>query len=316
MTDDFDFLGQLEQSFNTEPVSIVEFSESKQYCNRTLYPRQKLLLKLIFNEELNDQEETILDHWLKGGRNGNEVEICPAIREKRQWLTENGYKHFREIVLVGGRRCSKGFVTGLSMTKKVFDTVQLQDPNRYYGIDADKPIYFNVIAAAQDQAKEQQYGDFGGMVGSCAVLQRNIFKMQELEFSLMTETNLRQYEAWKRAGRRVQRDISTIRAKALPANARTIRGSATMVYCFDEFAHFLQGESDQSDSEVYAAAVPSLAQFGRDAMIFCNSSPYSKVGTFYERFETGMETGENDLDGGSNAVLSLRFPSWALYEGW
>lgn len=314
-----DLLGSLEQSFNTKPISIVEFAESPKYCGRTLYPRQRLLLKLIFLEDLTDEEEAILDGWLAGGRGGNEIQICPSIREKRAWLKENGYKHFREVVLVGGRRCSKGFVTGLSMTKKVFDTIQLQDPNRHYGIDADKPIYFSCIAASQEQAKGMQYTDFSGMVNSCGALQRNIYKAQELEFSLMTETDIRQIEAWKRAGRRVQKDTAKVRGNALPANSRTIRGSATMVYVFDEFAHFQQGESDQSDSEVYAAAVPSLAQFGRDAMIFCNSSPYSKVGKFYERFEIGMETGASDdaeTPGGANAILSLRFPSWALFEGW
>lgn len=317
---DLDILGSLEANFNSKPISIVEFAESKKFCNRTLYPRQKLLLKLIFLEELTDLEEAILDEWLKGGRNGEEVEICQGIREKREWLKANGYKHFREVALVGGRRCSKGFITGLSLAKKVYDTIQLQDPGRHYGIDADKEIFFSCVAASQDQAKEMQYADFSAMVHSCQALQRNVFKLQETEFSVMTETDMRKLAEWKRQGRRVQRDISTIRGKALPANSRTIRGSAAMAIVFDEFAHFMQGESDQSDSEVYAAAIPSLGQFGRDAILFCNSSPYSKVGKFYQRFEVGMESGtdggEEETPGGANAILSMRFPSWSLYEGW
>jgi hypothetical protein len=315
-----DLLNTLEQNFNTRRVTISEFAESSKYCGRKLYPRQKLLLKLIFLEELTDEEERILDYWLAGGRGGNEVEICSAIREKRAWLQENGYKHFREVVLVGGRRCSKGFITGLSMAKKMYDTLQLQDPGHHYGIDKDKEIVYSCIAASQQQAQEMQYADFSAMVNSCQAMQRYIHKVQELEFSVATESDLRKIESWKRQGRRVQRDISKLRGKALPANARTIRGSATMVYTFDEFAFFQQGESAQSDVEVYSAAVPSLAQFGRDAMIFCNSSPYSKVGKFYERFEVGMESGANNDDGetpgGANAILSLRFPSWALFDGW
>jgi hypothetical protein len=312
---DFDILGQLEQSFNTKPVSIIEFAESKKYCGAVLYPRQRLLLKLIFLEDLTDEEERILDFWLAGGDN-NEIEICQGIREKRAWLKANGYKHFREIVLVGGRRCSKGFITGLSMAKKLFDTVNLKDPHKHYKIHAEKPILFSCIAASQQQAQEMQYSDFSGMVNSCQALQPYIAKMQELNFGVYTETDLMQLSSFKAQGRRVQKDTSKIRGNALPANSRTIRGSATMVYTFDEFAHFMQGESDQSDKEVYAAAVPSLAQFGRDAMIFCNSSPYSKTGTFYERFEAGMETSSEGDNGGSNAILSMRFPSWALFDGW
>jgi hypothetical protein len=289
-----DILGQLEQTFNNKPVSIIEYAESLKYCNRTLYPRQKLLLKLFFLEDLTDAEEAILDGWIAGGPGGEEIEISPHVREKIQWLKDNGYKHFREIALVGGRRCSKGFLTGLSLSKKMFNLIQLQDPQKYYGIDADKTIFFSVVAAAQEQAKEMQYADLSAMVNSCAAMQRNIYKMQELEFSLMTETDIRKVEGWKRAGRKVQKDISTVRGNALPANARTIRGSTTMAIVFDEFAHFQQGENDQSDSEVYGAAIPALAQFGRDAMIFNNSSPYSKIGKFYERYRRRHVYVDND----------------------
>lgn len=309
-----DLLNQLEVNLGSKRVDIIEFAQSSRFCNRVLYPRQRLLLKLFFLQELTENEERILDHWIAGGRNGEEISISPFIRERIQWLRENGYEHFREITLVGGRRCSKGFITGLSVAKKIYDTVQLQDPAKYYGIDAGREIIFACIAAAQDQAKDQQYADVSAMVNSCGFLQPYINKMQELEFSVYTETDLRNLTKWRGQGRRVMKDTAKIRGKALPANARTIRGSATMVYVFDEFAHFMQGDSDQSDSEVYAAAVPSVAQFNRAAMIFNNSSPYSKVGTFYDRYEAGMAT--EDAGPADPTVLSVRFPSWALFEGW
>lgn len=311
---ELDLLGQLEANFNRRKVGIVEFAESKEFCGRVLYPRQRLLLKLFFLEDLTDEEERILDSWIAGGRTENEIQVSPNIRERIQWCKDNGYEHFREVVLVGGRRCSKGFVTGLSIAKKIHDTLQLQDPNAHYGIDADKEIYFSVIAAAQDQAKDQQYADVSGMVNSCMSMQRYINKMQELEFSLYTEADLRKLANWKRQGRKVMRDTATIRGKALPANSRTIRGSATMVFAFDEFAHFMQGDSDQSDNEVYAAAIPALAQFGTAGMIFCNSSPYSKVGKFYERYEVAMETENGNAM--SPMTLGIRLPSWALFDGW
>jgi hypothetical protein len=312
--DGLDFVGQLEHSFNRKPVGIVEFAESPQFCNKTLYPRQKLLLKLFFLEELTDAEEAVLDHWIAGGYLGEEIEISPGIRERIQYLKDNGYKHFREIVLVGGRRCSKGFITGVSLSKLVFDLVQLHNPQDYYGIDPGKQIVFPIVAAAQEQAKDMQFSDFTSTINTCAALQRNIYKSQELELSLMTETDIRTVEEWKRRGRRVQKDTSSIRGRAMAANARTLRGMAAMAVVFDEYAHFMQGENDQSDSEIYGAATPALAQFGRDAMIFCNSSPYSKVGKFYERYEEGMATDNGKAV--APTTLSLRFPSWALFEGW
>lgn len=311
-----DLLSQLEATFKPRHVPITEFAESHEFAGRKLYPRQKLLLKLFFLEDLTDEEEAILDYWEAGGAGGTEITISPFMRERIKYLKDNGYKHFREIVLVGGRRSSKGFVTGLSLAYKVFQLVQLQDPAQYYGIDSEKPILFSCVAAAQQQAKEMQYSDFAGMVNSVKYFNKNrhVGKMQELEFSVLTESDKRKLAAWKRQGRTVLKDTSTIRGNALPANARTIRGSATMALVFDEFAHFMQGESDQSDSEVYAAATPALAQFGRDGMIFCNSSPFAKTGKFFQRFEEAMATDNGKP--ASNPIFTLRLPSWALYEGW
>lgn len=307
-------LDTLSANIGNGPLSIVEFAQSKKYCNQVLYPRQRLLLKLFFLEELTPEEDRILDYWIEGGYNGKEITISPFIRERTQELRDRGYNHFREVVLVGGRRCSKGFVTGLAMAKLMYDTLQLADPAGHYGIARDKEIYYSCIATSQDQAKKYQYADFSSAVNSCAAMQRHVQKVQELEFSVKTETDIRQMEAWKRQGRKVMRDTAKLRGAALPANSSSIRGSATMAAVFDEFAFFMQGDSQQSDNECYEALKPSLDQFGQAAMLFCNSSPYSKVGKFHERFEIGMET-----DNGKAAapdVLSLQFPSWALFEGW
>lgn len=314
MVDGLDLLGQLESSFDRKPVSIVEFAESPKFCGKTLYPRQRLLLKIFFLEELTDKEEEILDYWIAGGANGEEIDISPNIRERIQWCKDNGYKHFHEIVLVGGRRCSKGFLTAISMAKLVYDLIQMQDPQAVYGIDKGKEIMFSVVAASEQQAKEMQYADFQSTINTCNAVQRNLYKTQELEFSLMTEADIRQVAGMKRRGRRVQRDESSIRGKAMAANARTIRGSATMGLVFDEFAFFMQGDNDQSDEKIYDAALPAVDQFIRDGMIFCNSSPYSKVGKFYERYEHGMKSINDEAYDPS--MVALRFPSWALFEGW
>src|SRR4051812_10907922 len=152
-----DFFDEIQKGLSQRKVGIEEFCESPEYCGKRLYPRQKLLLKLMFLEELNGQEEDILDYWLRGGRNGKEIVLSPMIRERVQNLRDMGYKHFREIVLVGGRRSSKGFVTGMALSKLLFDTLQLQDPGLHYGIDPDKEIYFTCLASSQDQAKKYQY---------------------------------------------------------------------------------------------------------------------------------------------------------------
>ena len=309
-----DFLAQLEANFDTRPVSIIEFATTKEFCGKSLYPRQKLLLKLFFLEELNDYENRVLDYWLQGGRSRDEVVISPYIREQTQYLKEHGYRHFGEIVFVGGRRCSKGHITALSMAKKMYDTLRIDDPGKHFNMESNKSIYFSCIATSQDQAKTNQYGDFASTINSCMAIQKYIQKTQELEFSVKTQADMRRMEMWKREGRKVMRDTATLRGVALPANQASIRGTPTLVADFDEFAFFMQGESAQSDNECYEALKPSLDQFGREAMLFVKSSPFSKVGKFYERWEVAMA--ENNGFAFAPHVMGIQLPSWALYEGW
>lgn len=310
-----DFFQEISKGLSQKKVGIEEFCESTDYCGKRLYPRQRLLLKLIYLEELTGKEEDTLNYWLQGGRGGNELLISPMIREKIQNLRDMDYPHFREVVLVGGRRSSKGFVTGLALAKKMYDTLQLQDPGSYYGIDPDKEIYFSCIAASQDQAKKFQYADLSGTVSRCFAMQDNITKIQELELSIATEADKQMMNRWKRQGGRVGRDISKLRGAALAANASTVRGSATMAAVFDEMAFMQQeGESAQTAASVYDALVPSLAQFGKDAMIFCNSSPYTKIGKFFERYQDGLLIQDDKPI--APLTLTFQFPSWALFEGW
>jgi hypothetical protein len=311
-----DFFDEISKSLAGKKVGIEEFCESSDYCNKRLYPRQKLLLKIMFLEELTGKEEDVLSYWINGGRNGNEILISPKIRERADYLREHNFPHFREMVLVGGRRSSKGFVTGLALAKKMFDVLQYQDPASHFQIDPDKEIYFSCIAASQDQAKKYQYADFSSTVARCKAMENNVTKVQELEFSVATEADKALMERFKQRSGVRSRDISKLRGVAHAANASTIRGSATIALCFDEMAHMQQeGESAQTAASVYEAAVPALAQFGKDAMIFCNSSPYTKIGKFYDRYIDGLKVDDNGKPE-SPYMFTFQFPSWALFEGY
>jgi hypothetical protein len=308
-----DLLSQFESSLSVKQVGIIEFAESDEYCGKTLYPGQRVLLKLIFGEELEGIENDFLDYWINGGRNGAEIEISPDARKRVEYLNETGLPHMREVILVGGRRSSKGFITGIAMAKVMWDTLQLQDPGRHYGIDPDKNIAFNCVAGSQDQAKEYQFADFSSTVESCRAFEPWLVNSLETELRVKTSADDRKIATVQRRGRKVVKDIARLRGKALAANAGTIRGSASMITVIDEMAHMMVGESKGTGDSVYNAAEPALAQFKGDGMMFLNSSPYTKVGKFFERWELGMKPATETPD---DAILAFRFPSWAMYEGW
>lgn len=304
---------QIFRTFDQKEVGIVEFAESSEYIGKPLFPRQRVFLKLMFLEELDGYEEDVLDQWI---RSEGDVIISPKVRERVQWLRDNNYKHFPEIVMVGGRRSSKGFLTSIAMAKKMFDTWKLGDPGTYYGIDPDKQIYFSCVAVSEEQAKKFQYADLVSAIINCRALKDSIGKVQEKTITLKTPIDEMNVARLKGHGSVVGRDFAKLRANPLPANADSIRGSATLAVVFDEMAFFESTEGNKSSAEeCYNAMKPSLATFGRDAMIMCNSSPYTKIGKFYEKW---MESLDTDSDGNARypEILSLSFPSWELYRDW
>ena len=77
-----ELLEGLERDLAQEKISVIEFAESDEYCGKDLYPRQRVLLKIMFLEELEGYEEDILDEWIAGGQRTGEIMISPNIREK------------------------------------------------------------------------------------------------------------------------------------------------------------------------------------------------------------------------------------------
>ena len=301
---------QILREFDNKQISIVEFAESDQFCNKPLYPRQRVFLKLVFLEELEGWEEDILEDWLSPH---GETRISPKIREQVQWLRENGYKNFPEVQMVGGRRSSKGYITSLAVGKKMFDTWKLGDPGRYYNIDPDKEIYFMCLATALQQAKAYQYADLVSAITRCRYLQPHIGKVQEETFTLKTSADEQYLAQMRTKGMKIGRDFAKLRGVPKSANADSIRGSATMVIVFDEAAFMTSTEGNSSSLEqCYYAAEPALAQFGKDGMIFLNSSPYTKIGFFYDRFVQSHEVVDEMAK--FPTLLSFQFPSWEFYR--
>lgn len=311
------------RSLQGSNVGIAEFAESDEYCDTRIYPRQQVLLKLFFLEEMEGWEEDVLDEWIRGEGG---VHISPLVRQRRDQLREQGYRHFGEIQLIGGRRGSKGFVTALAMTKKIYEVQQIPDPGTYFGIAKDKEIYFACVAASLDQAKKFQFADLVNVVSRCKPLLKPgidgkpaISSVLEEGFNIHTDADRELVRELEEMGLKPGRDYSKLRAKPLPANARSIRGSASMVIVFDEMAHMLEGFSQSTGSEVYGAAEPSITQFKKHGLMFLNSSPYSKAGKFYEQTEIGFSDGNGTGPEPKPFVphmLAFQWPSWALYRGW
>jgi hypothetical protein len=273
-----------------------------------------VLLKLIFLEEMEGWEEDILTDWIKGGRNG-EILLSPDIRGRRDILRDRGYKHFNEVIFVGGRRSSKGYVTGIAGGYKLEMVRSLDNPGEFFKMDPEKVIDFTCIASSENVAITRQFGDVRSTIVGCSALKPYISKDLETILTIKTSADQDTIEQLKREGKKIGRDFAKLRITPSAANADTVRGAANIFVVYDEMAFFLPGESRSSAKSCYEALRPSLAQFGNYILVFLNSSPATKVGQFFDQAELAMRP-QNGKEAWFPMRFLMKFPSWALYEEW
>jgi hypothetical protein len=314
-----DLLSMFESQLVKRKVGIVEFAHSPEFCGKPLYPRQRTLLKLIFLEDLDSYDKKVIDEWIKSSKEGGEVTISPGIYDRYDYLRDHGFPHFRQIQLVGGRRSSKGHITGLATAKKIYDLTLIDNVGEHYGIDVDKDVYIQVVANSKEQAKAMQFADSTNWLLACKSIadQGLISKLLAETTSIFTPYDKQRVLKIESQQGKIDKDLAKIRLQAQGTNSRTLRGQAAIAYIFDEFAHFLSGESNMSAEEVYKAATPSLAQFGKDAMIFTNSSPYTEIGMFFTLYNNSLQLDPPIIGKPVYPdMLMLQYPSWELYKDW
>jgi hypothetical protein len=311
-----DLIGDFRTALAPKQVDIIEFAESDEYCGRPLYPYQKILLKLIFLQELEGWEEDILSKWIKESSTEAyyPTVIAPMIRERIDWLRDRDYKHFPTVQMVGGRRSGKGYMTGIAIAYKAYQLILMDDPMYHYGVDPTKEIYFPIIAASLKQSKEFQFSDAFNTITNCKAMKRFISKGTETLLTVHTPADMRREIEMRAMHPNISRDMAKIKIEALATSASTIRGGTSMVITLDEMAHMMAGESSRSADLVWDSATPSLKQFDRDGMVFANSSPWTKIGKFFELYEQSLK-----LEGAFPKypeIFMMQWPSWVLFEEW
>lgn len=345
---DFDPQQMLRQSLSkgTPWHSIEEFATSEAYCGLTLYPRQLTLLKVIFLEEDNftAYDRRVIEEW-RGGftRPRNICGLQPDLYERIEYLKRRGYRRFPHIQLVLGRRASKGFLSAIIIAEQIAYLVSLDNPQRHYGIREGKDVFCNIGATSQTQAQRHLFADVRDVVESCIWLQPYISETKDHQMRLRTPADLRRIAAMKIQNVPIEHTIATLWTVALSASSVAGRGATSYCNAFDEFAFLVSGSgSVKSSEEIYEDWQPSLGQLKKDALTLAPSSPFTKIGKFFELYQHGRvlmgsyrdETGLSedaaneirnmrsraDLDetelAAEPGMLVFQGASWDLYRDW
>lgn len=274
--------------------SIVDFATHPTFCGLSLYPRQETLLKLIYleTENMTAYDLDVIGEWTQGfSDSSNPQGVQVDIWDRVEYLKANGYSHFPHIQAVQGRRASKGTIGGVLGAERMAYFVSLDDPQAEFGLAPGKTIWLSVVATNSLQAKKFQFADVRETVERCQWLHPYISTSNDYTTTLRTNADIRRIAEMKRSGLPVDREIASVRAIAMSSTSSSGRGGSGFMNIYDEFAHMLSGTAGPRTSEaVYDSYQPSLDQFGKDAMTYIPSSPYTKVGRFYELYQTGTVT--------------------------
>jgi hypothetical protein len=297
----------------------ITFVVSPRWLDRPqLYPRQVTLLKVIFLREdlFTDYDYEVLDEWEDSFRRTGNNGIVPDILPRMRYLRENGYTHFREVLLVMGRRAGKGYVSALAMAYVLWGFLARGDPQGHYGVDRDKQLACFIYAGKKEQARENLWKDLVNVILGAPCFAPYVSRPMGETLTVYAPND------FVRMRKREQRGIATVADQATfviqPKEATLMsgRGPASFMQGYDEMAHQVSaGGAARSAEEIYGAATPALDQFKKDAFIVEPSSPWQMIGQFYTNWEHVLEI---DEDGQPTypEMMMIQLASWEIYYDW
>lgn len=338
------FMGALRPSLPYD--SIIDFSTHPSFCKKKLYPRQKTLLRLIYleTEQMTAYDIDVISEWINNfGKKKEPYGVNQDIWERVAYLKRRGYRRFPHVQAVQGRRGSKGMIGGILGAESLAWMLSLDDPQAFYGVEPGKDLYLHTIATNMIQAKQFQFADIRTTVESCRYFEKYISTTKEDKLHLRTNADKRRIAEMRARKIPIEHEIASLRCVAMSSTSSSGRGGTGFANFFDELAHMITGSGGpRSSEEVYEAYQPSLDQFGKDSFSYVASSPYTKVGKFYDLYVAGRVTMEeydrkygivsnrenadlmDELDPeeafleltADPEMLVIQLPSWELYRDW
>ena len=297
------------------PSGIVDFVTSPKFLNRNLYPRQATLLKVMCLEveNLTDYDLGVIAEWeagftLASGDDGFVYEgrygTAPGVVQRMIECRNEGRQWFREVVLVLGRRAGKGHLSALMASWVLWQLLAVGNVQEFFGIEQTKQLLVVTMAAGKDQAEANLHRDVVNIVHSARCFQPYLGR-KGTDLRLRTPAELA-------AGGDPE---GSILVEARPTTSSSGRGSAGIIYLFDEMAWAPADGQARGADAVYAGTTPSLAQFPQHSLCVLASSPASQTGEFYAAHVRALLA---DADGSPifPDTFTLVLPSWETYTDW
>ena len=300
------------------PLNIVDFAT--RLLGQVLYPRQGTVLKILSADlrSMTAYDREVIAEWATGFQakhddGGSRWEggfgVPPDTMARIEKLASAGLPWFTSVVLVLGRRASKGFIVRTLLAWRVWNFVTLGDPHRRYGIDDLKPLQLLVFSTKMDQAKRDQFGDVHALLTTAACFEPMLGRSTREMVSILTPRQIA-------AGARPGQDDGLIVVRAAESTSTAARGAAVPMLVLDEVAHLSGAGSTSDAATIYDSAMPAVAQFGDEGLVVLSSSPAEKTGPQYTGYQQALEINPATGEAAYPKSIVLQGPSWCLYQDW
>lgn len=212
----------------------ITFVIGEQWLDRgNLYPRQATLIKLIFlrDDLFTSYDHMVLNEWITSfaetGDNGTQTDVYRRI----EILKADGYRWFREVLLVMGRRAGKGHVSGLAKAYVLWNYLAKGDPQGYYGVDRDKQLACFVFAGKKEQARLNLFADLYNVINSGPCFAKYISRAQTDSLTIYAPHDFLRMRKLAERGVTSSKDMATFLLQPKESTLMAGRGPAS--FCLD-----------------------------------------------------------------------------------
>lgn len=301
-----------------DPVNIVDFAGN--HCGQDLYPRQGTLLKLLALDVdaltsydygvIRELEAGFTPRVEDGRLSWVGVRGCaPGLVDRMRRQRATGAPWFNEVVLVLGRRASKGYTIRTLLAWALWRLLHMPDPPKHYEIDRDKDLNFLIFSTKLDQAKRDQFGDIRDLLLTAPCFRPYLGRSTTSMVSLLTRPQLD-------AGYRPGLDQGNIVVSAAETTESAGRGAAIPGFVQDEVAHVVGAGSTADANAIYRATTPAVAPFRQDRLIILSSSPAEKTGPQYAAYQRSLQIDPTTGMAANPHIFMVQGPSDLLYGDW
>jgi hypothetical protein len=272
-------------------LNVLEFSEIE--LGIKLYPLQKTLLKIIFGVPLDYQPQTI-DVWddlheykLYTLSEPDYLKMC--LEECRcnygDWrsLPANG---FNEAHLFQGRRGGKSTLLMVASAYKLYHTLQLGDPQRFFNLIPGAQIDLTLVGM-DDNSIQRMHQNLYDLVNYQRVTREGTWNGGFFSPYMASFNPGRSIKFFTEADRRGKNLYASINVGAIPATSNSSRGVSSIGLFLDEFAHYKKA------GDLYDAAVPSTMNYhnasGNYSLVMSAASPWYTNGKMFQLHELAFK---------------------------